>query len=104
MRIQEEEWGKVRKAAKRLHSEANVSLQQGLIMRKLELSQTPSRFDAPRKRLLLTVHVFLPTPTFLLYPNFASCYATHRLGTLVSGFSECDNTGLICHNIRYLLR
>jgi len=38
MEIQEEEWGKVRKAAKRLHSKANASLQQGLIMSKLELS------------------------------------------------------------------
>ncbi len=42
----------------------------------LGLRQTPSQFNAPRKRLLLTAHVFLPTPNFLLYPNFASRYAT----------------------------
>ena len=44
-------------------------------------------------------HVLFPTPTFLIYLNFASRYAGDRLGTLVSGISECDNAGLFCHGV-----
>ena len=42
-------------------------------------------------------HVPIPTTTFLIYPNFASRYAWDRLGTLVSGISECDNAWLFRH-------
>jgi hypothetical protein len=48
--------------------------------------------------------VFFPTPTFLLYPNFASRYTTHRLGTLASGISGCDNIGaLLSHFLSFVI-
>ena len=71
-------------------------------------------FDAPCKRLWLTAHVFIPThtflfcysfphPTFLLYPNFASRYTMHWLGTLVPGILGCDVFVSLCHVFRHLI-
>jgi hypothetical protein len=46
--------------------------------------QTPTRFDVPHKRLLITCA--FPPSTFLFGLNFAPRYAPHRLGTLVAAF------------------
>jgi hypothetical protein len=49
---------------------------------------------------------FYISPSHTYFPfisNFMSRYTTHRLGTLVSGFSGCDNCWVTCHLFRHCL-
>ena len=71
-------------------------LSHGLASQTLLFTQTPSRFDAPCKRLSLTGHVFLPTPNFLLYPNFASLRSiTRRWSWDIKGRWVCGKAHVI---------